>query len=117
MKKYTIVGTKLSDNEALVEVSEERINIPFTYLHGNLLEDHHDIEGWDIFDFVEEYPEQEGIYPIEVLLPNNEVRECTLFMWRTTYLIFKGLVTYNEDKDSEGYNYALNRYNTKSAFI
>lgn len=81
------------------------------YLHGTLQEE----VGFDLVG-CKRKPKKEGVYDVEVALPNGNVRNAILYYWKDTTNKDRGLVIDKFDIE-EMHIYAFRRYRQKAEVI
>lgn len=114
MKKVYHIIPEMSNGDAIVNHYDESklIRSSFVYLHGDL----QNKAGYDIFSFLDEKPEEEGIYDTIVEFPDMKVL-AKAFLWKAKIggKGLQGLVVSVDDemcmKDAE------NKYNNKEYCI
>ena len=116
-RQYHLVPESRTSCEFMLAYEQERVErIPFVYLHGDLQRKAESFDGWDIFGFLDEKPESEGVYHGFIEYPDGKIA-CTIFMWKwaSGREEFHGLVVADDDK--EFYEHAKKCFKEKTCHI
>lgn len=96
-KTYKAVAYKCGESGTIVPMDENKVTrLGFTFLHGELETMAH----YDIFGFIDDVPNEEGIFDVIALFPDDVEVKCTLFLWKCNEgKGFQGLCVAKTDKE------------------